>query len=104
MVFISESHWKAVNLHNYSPSEIILCQYYLYQCILYQGCFADEFKLNEDGFKRNQLIPAELDMECLQHQFNEAKIEVEETVVTAAIQDVHDTTNFASALSGLLNR
>ena len=66
--------------------------------------FADEFKSDEDGFKMDQWIPSELDMESPQDRLDEVKIEVEETKVTSAIDDVHESTNFASILSGVLNR
>ena len=65
---------------------------------------AGEFQSDEEEFKMDQSIPSDLDMECPQYQLDEVKIEVEETKVTSAIDDVHDSTNFASILSGLLNR
>ena len=66
--------------------------------------FADEFKSDEDQFKMDQSIPSVLDMECPQDRLDEVKIDVEETKVTSAIDNVHNSTIFASVLSGLLIR
>ena len=68
--------------------------------LLYQECFAGEIRSDREDFKKEE----SLDVEFLQQDFDEIKVEIEETKVTASFNDVCNTTTAGSESSGLLNR
>ena len=78
--------------------------------LLYQECFVDESRSDEEDFKRDQSDELDFDVKYPQQRSNDVKMEFEETQVTSSIDHLGDNSKVkmedivSTELSGVLNR